>query len=80
MDVKRICLKDENGIYGEIDIRKEPGNIYNICHTYVSESYRGKGIAGKLFTMAMEYIDSMNGEAAADCSYAKKKLESMKNE
>ena len=78
MEVKRICLEDKDGVYGEIDIRKEEGNIYNIYHTYVSEEYRGKGIAGKLFSMAIEYIDNMGGIAKADCSYAAKKLSEMK--
>lgn len=77
MDTTVLSISDNEGVYGEIHIRHEEGNVYNICHTYVSERYRGKGVADLLLKMALEFIEYKGGTVKADCSYAARKLSRM---
>lgn len=72
----KIYLEDENGkIIAEIDFEKLEDNKYNIYHTFVDDSLRGKGIASKLVEEAVKEIKSRNGIVEATCSYAKSWLE-----
>ena len=72
----RIFLKDENEkIIAEIEFEEIEKGIFNIYHTFVDESLRGKGIASKLVQEAVNEIKSRNGKVQATCSYAKKWLE-----
>lgn len=72
----RIILKDENAkIIAEIEFEEIESGKYNIYHTFVDESLRGKGIASKLVQEAVNEIKSRNGTVQATCSYAKKWLE-----
>ena len=50
-------------------------NVYNIKETFVDDSLRGQGIAGKLVQMAITEINKRGGEITASCSYAKKWIE-----
>lgn len=75
----RIFLEDENGkIIAEIEFEEIENGKYNIYHTFVDESLRGKGIASKLVQEAVNEIKSRNGTVQATCSYAKKWLEKNK--
>lgn len=75
----RIFLKDENAkIIAEIEFEEIESGKYNIYHTFVDESLRGKGIASKLVQEAVNEIKSRNGTVQATCSYAKKWLEKNK--
>lgn len=75
----RIFLKDENEkIIAEIEFAEIEKGIFNIYHTFVDESLRGKGIASKLVQEAVNEIKSRNGKVQATCSYAKKWLEKNK--
>lgn len=75
----RIFLKDENAkIIAEIEFEEIESGKYNIYHTFVDESLRGKGIASKLVQEAVNEIKSKNGTVQATCSYAKKWLEKNK--
>ena len=75
----RIFLKDENAkIIAEIEFEEIESGKYNIYHTFVDESLRGKGIATKLVQEAVNEIKSRNGTVQATCSYAKKWLEKNK--
>ena len=75
----RIFLKDENAkIIAEIEFEEIESGKYNIYHTFVDESLRGKGIASKLVQEAVNEIKSRNGKVQATCSYAKKWLEKNK--
>lgn len=68
----KIYLEDENGkIIAEIDFEKLEDNKYNIYHTFVDDSLRGRGIASKLVEAAVKEIKSRNGIVEATCSYAK---------
>lgn len=50
-------------------------NVYDIKETFVDDSLRGQGIAGKLVQMAITEINKRGGEITASCSYAKKWIE-----
>lgn len=72
----RIYLKDENGnIIAEIEFEEIEEGTYNIYHTFVDESLRGKGIASKLVEEAVKEIEARNGKIQATCSYAKNWIE-----
>ncbi len=75
-ELNRIYLKDENeNIIAEIEFEEIEEGTYNIYHTFVDESLRGKGIASKLVEEAVKEIESRNGKIQATCSYAKKWIE-----
>lgn len=72
----RIYLKNETGkIIAEIEFEEIEKGTYNIYHTFVDESLRGKGIASKLVEEAVKEIETRNGKIQATCSYAKTWLE-----
>lgn len=72
----KIYLKDEKGkIIAEIEYEEIEKGVFNIYHTFVDESLRGKGIASKLVQEAVKEIEAKNGKVQATCSYAKKWLE-----
>ena len=72
----KIFLEDSNKkILAEIEFEEIGNGIYNIYHTFVDESLRGKGIASKLVEQAINEIKKRNGEVQATCSYAKKWIE-----
>ena len=81
-------LKEENRIYAmnnnnetiaEVTFYEIENGVYNIDHTFVDESLRGQGVAGKLVEMAVEEIEKRGGKVEATCSYAKKWLEKHNN-
>ena len=75
----RIYSKDQYGkVIAEISFNEIEKGIYNIDHTFVDESLRGKGIASKLVEEAIKEIESRKGKVVATCSYAKKILEKKK--
>ncbi len=72
----RIFSEDENGkIVAEITFPEVSDGVYEINHTFVDDSLRGQGIAGKLMEQAVEEIRSCGGKVTASCSYAKQWLE-----
>ena len=72
----RIYAKDENGnIIAEITFQEIEKGVFNIDHTMVDVSLRGKGIASQLVEEAVKAIKKQNGKIQATCSYAKKWLE-----
>lgn len=68
---------DGNNQIGECDFI-EKGNEWNIIHTEVSNLYQGQGIARKLVEIVIENAVQNGKSVVADCSYAKKILESKK--
>ena len=74
-----INLKDDKGnIIAIIEFEEIEKGLFNIYHTFVDESLRGKGIASKLVEEAVNEIESRGGKVKATCSYAKKWLENHK--
>ncbi len=50
-------------------------NVFEINHTFVDDSLRGQGIAGRLVEMAIGEIHRRGGTVTASCSYAQKWIE-----
>lgn len=72
---ERIYCLDTNGkIIAEITFPEVEIGVFEINHTFVDESLRGKGIAKELVKMALQEIKDKNGEVRATCSYAKEIL------
>ena len=73
---KIYAINKDNKIIAELDFEKTDENTYNIYHTFVDESLRGKGIANELVTRAYKEITEVRkSKVTATCSYARKWLE-----
>lgn len=71
---ERIYMNDENGkLIAEITFPTKEG-IATINHTFVDESLRGQGVAGKLTEAAVKQILNDKNKLSATCSYAVKWL------
>lgn len=75
----RIFLEEDGKIIAEIEFEEIESGRFNIYHTFVDESLRGKGIASKLVQEAVNEIKSRKCTVQATCSYAKKWLEKNKD-
>lgn len=67
-----VLVDDEEQALAEIDfpaMEEEPGTV-EITHTYVDESLRGRGLAGKLMTRLITYLERNQLKAYPSCSYA----------
>lgn len=54
-----VLVDDEEQALAEIDfpaMEEEPGTV-EITHTYVDESLRGRGLAGKLMARLITYLE-----------------------
>lgn len=72
----RIYLENDEGkIIAEITFEERQNGVYDINHTFVDESLRGQGVAGKLVEEAVKAIEEKQGKVTASCSYASKWLE-----
>lgn len=70
----RAVSYDNNIEIGEC-VFKELENIWNIIHTGVDRKYQGQGIAKRLVKCIIENSKECNKKVIAECSYAKKILE-----
>ena len=75
---KIFSLDNDKKVVAEITFYESENGVFTIDHTFVDESLRGQGIAGKLVEMAVEEIEKRGGNVEATCSYAKKWLENNK--
>ena len=83
MVLRRDFITEENRIYceaegkllAEITFPETEKGVCCIDHTFVDDSLRGQGIAGKLVDMAVEQIKARGAKVTAVCSYAKHRLE-----
>ena len=73
----RAVIYDENKEIGECNYI-ENENTWNIVHTVVDTNYQGQGLARKLVECIIENSKKYNKTLIADCSYAKKVIESNK--
>lgn len=67
-----VLVDDEEQALAEIDfpaMEEEPGTV-EITHTYVDESLRGRGLAGKLMARLITYLERNQLKAYPSCSYA----------
>lgn len=72
----RIFLNDGQGkLIAEITFPEISTGVVDINHTFVDESLRGQGFAGKLMQAAIEQIEKDEKQFFASCSYALRWLE-----
>lgn len=72
----RIFLQsDHNTTLAEVTFPAIDEHTVNINHTYVDDSLRGQGVAGKLMEAAAEQLKVQNKKAVLTCSYAVKWFE-----
>ena len=72
----RIFQTDENGkVIAEVTFPETEPGVCTIDHTFVDDSLRGQGVAGKLVQAAVDEITGKGAEVRATCSYAVKWLE-----
>lgn len=71
----RFYLEDNDEMIGEITYSKVKDGVIALDHTYVSDSYRGQGLAGKLFNAAIDFADLKSLKIVPVCAYAKKMFE-----
>lgn len=67
----RIALINENGdILAEVTFPDIDKNTVNVNHTFVDDSLRGQGIAGKLMEELVIDLRNSGRKAVLSCSYA----------
>lgn len=72
----RIFAQDETGtLIAEVTFPNKSATTVDINHTFVDDSLRGQGVAGKLLLAAVESIHAQNKKAVATCPYAVKWFE-----
>lgn len=72
----KIYLNDENQhMIAVVTFPRVQDNVVNIDHTYVDNSLRGQGIAGKLMNETVIQLREKNWKAKLTCSYAVKWFE-----
>lgn len=75
----RIYLEDEEGkLIAEVTFPEIKEQLVNINHTFVDDSLRGQGIAGKLMEEVARKLKKENKKAVLTCSYAIKWFEKNK--
>ncbi len=69
----RIFAENESGsIVAEVTFPDIDEQTVNIDHTFVDDSLRGQGIAGKLMEATAALLRQQNRKARLTCSYAVK--------
>lgn len=67
----RIFAEDEKGkLLAEVTFPKISENTVDINHTFVDDSLRGQGIAGKLMERTVKVLEQLDQKAVCSCSYA----------
>lgn len=72
----RIYYTDETGkLLAEVTFPDREDGTAEIDHTFVDESLRGKGVAGKLLEAAVQKLQADGKKVRPTCSYAVKWFE-----
>lgn len=72
----QIAVFDENNrVIAEVTFPDVDADTVNIDHTFVDDSLRGQGVAGKLMEEAAGYLRRQEKKAVLTCSYAVKWFE-----
>lgn len=68
----RFYMEDDNGFeIGEVTFSSAGDSLLIIDHTFVSEAYRGKGIAAKLVKLVVDKAKKENKKIVPLCAFAK---------
>ena len=71
----KIEYESDGNILAEITFPAMDETTVNINHTFVDDSLRGQGIAGKLMELTVQQLEQTGRKAVATCSYAQKWFE-----
>lgn len=66
----RVYYAENGKTLAEITFPSVKDNVVEINHTFVDESLRGQGVAGKLIEAAYQEIKNSGRKAVPSCSYA----------
>lgn len=70
-EANRIFANDETGtLIAEVTFPNISATTVDINHTFVDDSLRGQGVAGKLMLAAVGTIRAQGKRAVATCPYA----------
>ena len=75
-DNRYFAKNDEGKVIAEVTFPKKSDLVIDLNHTFVDDSLRGQGVAGKLVRMVCEYASENNLKIKPTCSYAAKWLDS----
>lgn len=73
-ETNRIFYQQDGRTLAEITFPPLQEGVVNIDHTFVDETLRGQGVAGRLMEQTVETLRATGRKAVATCSYAKKWL------
>lgn len=66
-----VLYVDKDGkVFGEVTFPAVDKSTVDINHTFVDESLRGQGVAGKLLNQVVQELEETGRQARATCSYA----------
>jgi len=69
-DNRIVVFSSDKEILAEVDFPKESDGIVNVDHTFVDDSLRGQGVAGKLMYEFVSELRQSDVKAILSCSYA----------
>jgi len=70
-EANRIYAQDAEGVViAEITFPERRAGVVEIDHTFVSDTLRGQGVAGKLMQACYDRLRADDRKAVATCSYA----------
>lgn len=69
-DNRIVVFSPDKEILAEVDFPKESDGIVNVNHTFVDDSLRGQGVAGKLMDELVSELRKSDVKAILSCSYA----------
>lgn len=67
---KIYLANEEEKNIAEVTFPAVKEQVVNVNHTYVDDSLRGQGIAGKLMEELVQQLKAENKKAVLSCSYA----------
>ena len=70
-----LYTNQEGDVLAEVTFPEVESGVVDINHTFVDDSLRGQGIAGKLLEQAAQELSETGRKARLSCSYAAKWFE-----
>ncbi|MGI5896880.1 MAG: GNAT family N-acetyltransferase [Oscillospiraceae bacterium] len=70
-----FSTNEQGKTIAEITFPEVEAGVVDINHTFVDDSLRGQGVAGKLMELAVQALRSSGKKAVCSCSYASKWFE-----
>lgn len=70
-----VLMNEEEKVIAQVTFPAVDAHTVDIDHTFVDDSLRGQGVAGKLMEAAAGYLREHGKKAVLTCSYAVKWFE-----